>query len=62
MTGYKNNRVHGLNDHGFLLYYTCNNKENNMAEEKDKEKTQEEKDKEVLASWWEGEHWSDKAK
>lgn len=33
-----------------------------MAEEKDKEKTQEEKDKEVLASWWEGEHWSDKAK
>jgi len=21
MTGHKNNRVHGLNDHGFLLYY-----------------------------------------
>lgn len=24
MTGYKNNRVHGLNDHGFLLYYKHN--------------------------------------
>lgn len=34
--------------------------ENKMAEEK--EKTQEEKDQETLANWWEGEHWGEKAK
>ena len=30
--------------------------------DEEKEKTQEEKDQEILANWWEGEHWGEKAK